>query len=66
MTEREFDITIAGDGMVQVHVKGFKGRSCMEAIKLFEKIIGELKSEQKTSEFYQPEEQVQFHIEQKQ
>jgi hypothetical protein len=34
-------------------------------VKLFEQIVGELKSEQKTSEFYEPEEQVQFRLDQR-
>ena len=65
MPQREFEITIEADGSVAVHVKGYKGRSCTEAVKLFEKIVGEIQSEQKTSEFYEPEEQVQYRIEQR-
>ena len=65
MAQREFEITIGADGSVEVHVKGYKGKSCTEAVKLFEKIVGEIRSEQKTSEFYEPEEQVQFHIDQR-
>lgn len=65
MAQREFNITIGADGSVEVHVKGYKGRSCSEAVKLFEQIVGEIKSEQKTSEFYEPEEQVQFRIDQR-
>ena len=65
MPQREFDITIGPDGSVEVHVKGYKGKSCTEAVKLFEQIVGEIQSEQKTSEFYEPEEQVQFHIDQR-
>ena len=65
MAQREFDITIGADGSVEVHVKGYKGRSCTEAVKLFEQIVGEIKAEQKTSEFYEPEEQVQFRIDQR-
>jgi hypothetical protein len=65
MPQREFDLTIAADGSVEVHVKGYKGKSCSEAVKLFEQIVGELKSEQKTSEFYEPEEQVQFRLDQR-
>jgi hypothetical protein len=64
MPQREFNLTIAADGSVEVHVKGYKGKSCSEAVKLFEQIVGELKSEQKTSEFYEPEEQVQFRLDQ--
>lgn len=62
MAQREFDITIGADGVVEVHLKGFKGKTCMEVVKMLEQIVGELKSEQKTSEFYEPEEQVQFRI----
>ena len=65
MPQREFDITIGKDGSVQLHVKGYKGRSCLEAVKLFEQIVGEMKSQQQTSEFYEPDEQVRFNIEQK-
>ncbi len=65
MAQREFNITVGGDGSVQVDIKGYKGRSCSEAVKLFEQIVGEIKAEQKTSEFYEPEELVQFRIEQR-
>jgi hypothetical protein len=65
MPQREFDITIDRDGQVQLHVKGFKGRACLDAVKLFEEIVGELKSQQQTSEFYEPEEQVQYRIDQR-
>ena len=66
MPEREFNITIAADGGVELEVKGYKGRSCLEAMKLFEQIVGELKMQQLTSEFYEPEEQVRYRIESKQ
>ena len=65
MPQREFDITIGPGGSVEVHIKGYKGKSCSEAVKLFEQIVGEIRSEQKTSEFYEPEEQVQFRIDQR-
>ena len=60
MPQREFEITIAPDGSVELHVKGYKGKSCLEALKLFEQVVGELKSRRETSEFYEPDEQVQF------
>jgi hypothetical protein len=65
MPQREFDITIGKDGSVELHVKGYKGRGCLEAVKLFEQIVGEIRSEQKTGEFYEPEEQVRHHIDQR-
>ncbi len=66
MPQREYDITIAPDGNVELHVKGYKGKRCLEAVKMFEKIIGEVKSEQATNEYYEPEEQVRYHIDQRQ
>ncbi len=34
MPQREFDITIGKDGGVELHVKGFKGKGCLEAMKM--------------------------------
>jgi hypothetical protein len=65
MPQREFEITIAPNGSVEVHVKGYKGRSCLEAMKIFEKVVGEMKSQRETSEFYEPDEHVQFNLEQR-
>jgi invasion protein IalB len=65
MPQREFDITIGKTGEVELHVKGFKGKGCLAVAKIFEEIVGEMKSEQHTSEFYEPEEQVQYRIDQR-
>ena len=65
MPQREFDITIGKTGEVELHVQGIKGRGCLEVMKLFEQIVGELKEQRQTSEFYEPEEQVQYRIEQR-
>ena len=65
MQYREFDITIAPDGTVELHVKGYKGKSCLEAMKVFAQIVGEVKSRRETSEFYEPEEQVQYRVDQR-
>jgi Protein of unknown function (DUF2997) len=62
---REFDITIGRTGDVELHVKGVKGRGCLEVVKMFEEIVGEMKAQQQTSEFYEPEEQVQYRIDQR-
>lgn len=65
MPQREFEITIAPDGGVEVHIKGYKGKSCLEVMKMFEQVVGELKSQNQTSEFYEPDEQAQLHIDQR-
>lgn len=65
MPQREFEITIGKTGEVELHLKGFKGRTCLDAVKVFEEIVGEMKSQHETSEFYEPEEQVQYRIDQR-
>jgi hypothetical protein len=65
MPQREFEVTIGPDGTVEVYVKGYKGKGCLEAAKIFQEIVGEMKSQQETSEFYEPEEQVQYRIDQR-
>jgi hypothetical protein len=65
MPQREFEITIGKDGGVELHVKGYKGKGCLDAVKMFQQIVGEKKSEQITNEFYEPEEQVRFNIDQR-
>jgi len=65
MPQREFDITIGPNGNVELHVKGFKGRSCLEAMRLFEQIVGEVKAQRETSEYYEPEEQVRHRLDQR-
>jgi hypothetical protein len=63
--QREFDITIASDGSVKLHVKGYRGGGCLDAMKVFEQIIGEVKARRETTEFYEPEVSVRYHIGQK-
>lgn len=65
MPPREFNLTIGPDGSVELLVKGYQGKGCLEAMKLFERIVGELKSQRETSEFYEPEEQVRYTIDQR-
>ena len=61
MAEREFHITIGPDGTVSVEVKGYKGKACLEAAKIFEAAVGKLQDRRETSEYYEPEEQVHQH-----
>jgi len=65
MPQREYDLTIEPDGSVRLHVQGYKGKSCLEAVKLFESVVGGIKSQQATSEFYEPDEVVRHNIEQR-
>lgn len=65
MPAREIDISISPNGHVEVHLQGYKGRSCLDAVKLLEQVVGELKSQHETSEFYEPDEVAQYQIEQR-
>lgn len=65
MKKREYEITISPTGEVEVHIDGFKGKGCLEAIRFFEKVIGETKDVRQTSAFYEPDEDVQIRNQQR-
>jgi hypothetical protein len=55
MAQHEVEISISKTGEVKVHVKGAKGKVCLEYAKWLTQVIGEVKSQQMTSELYEPE-----------
>jgi hypothetical protein len=65
MAQHEFEITISPDGTVELHVEGIKGKGCLEVMKLFESVVGQLQAQRETSEFYEPDDVVQFNLEQR-
>jgi len=52
-TKHELEIEITADGKIQVHVKGAKGKRCMDYVQVFA-AIGKVTDQQTTSEFYEP------------
>ena len=38
MKAREYEITIGPTGEVEIHVEGFQGKGCVEAIRFFEPV----------------------------
>lgn len=64
MKQQEYQISINPDGLVEVTAHGFKGRRCHDAIKIFEQVVGEVMSVQETSEFYEPDQDVNYNIHQ--
>ena len=56
MAQHDIEITISKTGEVRVHVKGAKGKNCMEYAKWLTEIIGTVKDQKLTSEYYEPEE----------
>ncbi len=55
MPKHEVEITISPAGEVRVHIKGVKGKACLAYAKWFEEIVGKLKNQTLTSEYYEPD-----------
>ncbi|HNY10583.1 MAG TPA: DUF2997 domain-containing protein [Candidatus Wallbacteria bacterium] len=61
--KHEIDIEITETGEVKAHIKGIPGKGCAEIGKILKDIVGEVKSESKTSEYYQPEPRIDTRVE---
>lgn len=66
MEQHEFEIEIRNDGEVKIHIKGVKGKRCMEYAEFLKAIIGPIKEVRNTNEFYEPESKVRIDLEAKQ
>jgi hypothetical protein len=55
MAQHEVEISISKSGDVRVHVKNVKGKACLEYGKWLTQIVGKVKDQQLTSEYYEPE-----------
>lgn len=55
MAQHDVEITISQTGEVKVHVKGVKGKGCLEYAKWLARVVGKVKDQQLTSEYYEPE-----------
>jgi hypothetical protein len=55
MAQHEVEISISKTGEVRVHIKGAKGKACMEYAKWLTQVIGRVKDQRQTSEYYEPE-----------
>lgn len=64
MNIRDYEITISPSGEVEIHMDGFKGKGCLEAVRFFESLIGEAREIRNTSAFFEPDETVHFRNEQ--
>lgn len=60
MQPHELEIDIGKDGKVRVKTVGVKGRSCLEYLRLVERIVGRPESRELTPEFYEPESTVRI------
>lgn len=64
MAQHELEITIDPNGQVKVHVKGAKGKACMEYAKWLTEVIGKVKDQKLTSEYYEPETKARIQLKQ--
>ena len=55
MAQHEVEIEITPTGDVKVHIKGAKGKACLEYAEWLTEIIGKVKDQALTSEYYDPE-----------
>jgi len=53
---KELEIKIKPDGEVEILTHGFKGKSCLDAVAPFQAVLGELRHQEYTSEYYEKEE----------
>ena len=65
MPKHEIEIEISRTGEVKAHIKGAKGKACLTYAKLLAQIVGGIKSQQLTSEYYEPDGKVSVAQEQK-
>lgn len=64
MEQHEVEITIEKNGEVKIHIKGAKGKKCLTYAKWLTQIIGNVKEQHNTSEFYEPETKSRINLEQ--
>jgi hypothetical protein len=60
MESHDLQIEIGKDGKVRVRTEGAKGKSCLEYVKLVQRIVGTLQSQELTAEYYEPDSQVKI------
>ena len=66
MPQRDVEISISKTGEVRVHIRGYKGKACTKLGAFLAEVVGKVKSQQFTSEYYEPEEKAAIRQEQKQ
>ena len=64
MAQHDIEIIIEKNGQVKIHIKGVKGKGCMEYAKWLTDIIGKVQDQTLTSEYYEPEEKARVEIKQ--
>ena len=66
MPQHDIIIDIGKNGEVTVRIKGAKGKQCLAYGDMVARIVGKIKSQQRTSEYYEPPTKAKIDLEQKQ
>lgn len=66
MESHEMEVEIGKDGKVRVHIRGAKGKGCIEYARFLEQVIGKIQSQELTAEYYEPDAGVRIEVGQKQ
>ena len=64
MAQHEVEIIVSKTGEVNVHIKGVKGKACLEYTKWLSEIVGKVKDQKLTSEYYEPEVKTRINLQQ--
>jgi len=64
MAQHDVEISITKTGEVKVHIEGAKGKACLEYAKWLTKVIGKVKDQQMTREYYEPETKSRINLQQ--
>lgn len=65
MEQHDVEITITKSGEVKVHVKGAKGKACLEYTQFIADLVGKVGDQRLTSEYYEPDSKVRVPLHQK-
>jgi len=66
MAQHDIEIEISKTGEVKVLIKGVKGKGCLKYAEFLTQIVGEVKSQRLTSEYYEPDEDAKIDLRVKQ
>ena len=60
MEPHDIEIEIGPDGKDRAHIKGAKGKGCLDYMKLLESIVGREVSHEMTAEHFEPDSNVEI------
>ncbi len=66
MEHHDVEIEIDKTGEVHIHVKGAKGKACMSYVEFFQKLVGPVRQEQHTHEYYEPDSKARIELDEEQ